>query len=85
MLLALLTGPAHADNSRDGNLFVAAGSGLMCFSIRPTDHRATCDALCADKHAACTAMTQNLNPPLSCADKILDPASTICRCCALAR
>jgi hypothetical protein len=96
LLLALLIGSAHADNSRDGNLFVAHGSGLACFSqkssLSPTgawSKGPTCDDLCAEKHAACTGVeitdsnAVHANP-VACNKPPL-PAFTDCRCCAASR
>lgn len=68
----------------------AAGrSGLSCFSIaaeRPD--KPSCDKLCAEKEAVCTAVnTGRLNvtaPALNCGDPSV-PSVSLCRCCALAR
>jgi hypothetical protein len=95
LALALLSGSAaRADNSRDGDLIVAHGSGLACFSIQPpapTKDRAThqsCDRICAAKHAACVGLELNgaMNPALGCGTPN-DPGYggfiAECRCCAV--
>jgi len=52
---------------------------------QPASTYRSCDQLCADKHAACTATTSTMNPPLSCASVGYVPGSTLCRCCAVER
>src|SRR5271167_2442714 len=55
------------------------------FPPHPAATYRSCDQLCADKHAACTATTSTMNPPLSCASVGYVPGSTLCRCCAVER
>jgi hypothetical protein len=71
--------PAPAANTTSNATGVTHAGGLACFSIEPpaapTDQPGprgipayrSCDDLCADKHAACTAMTSNMTPMGSCA------------------
>jgi hypothetical protein len=94
LLLALVCASAFAADNPPGD--VHAG-GMMCFSIRPPDqptqpetkHSAalyrSCDQLYAAKGAACTATTGSMNPPYACDSTGYDPASTLCRCCAVGK
>jgi len=70
-----------------------SSSTLSCFSVtpeattrdkKPKDYP-TCDALCAEKSAACTGMQNGgMNPPVTCADPATSEYS-ICRCCVFAK
>ncbi|HTV38346.1 MAG TPA: hypothetical protein VMF12_18095, partial [Xanthobacteraceae bacterium] len=55
------------------------------FPPHPAATYRSCDQLCADKHAACTATTSNENPMRACASTDYFPSSTLCRCCAVTR
>jgi hypothetical protein len=94
LLFALIAGSASAADHSAGENGVVHAGGLTCFSIEPpaatideTKHSPalyrSCDQLCGDRHAACTAATSSMNPMRSCASTYYDPSNTLCRCCAV--
>jgi hypothetical protein len=67
----------------------AAHGGLLCFSIPATQaDKPSCDKLCGEKGASCTAVntggTAVTAPALNCDDPSV-PSVSLCRCCATAR
>jgi hypothetical protein len=95
LLAVIFTTPVFAADKSSGDNGVVHAGGLMCFSIRPPDTPTkpetkhspplyrSCDELCADKNAACTAAVSNFSPPQSCADEGYTPSVILCRCCAV--
>jgi hypothetical protein len=86
LLLALTAASAFAADKSPGGNSVVHDGGLMCFSITPARYDGhelpSCNALCAAKDAACTAV-QGTQIPENCERANADGASQQCRCCAL--
>jgi hypothetical protein len=69
------------------NKRLAPSGGLSCFSIPVTPpDRPSCDRLCAEKGAACTAVNTGgaavTAPALNC-DAPSVPSVSLCRCCSV--
>jgi hypothetical protein len=92
-LPALLpSAPARADNAQLNGTAVAPPSGLACFSMTPAPAEKgkslpSCDALCAQKGAACVSLNLNgaINPGMGCADPADGNLVVSCRCCTVGR
>ena len=88
LVLALIfTSPVIAADKPSGDNANAHAGGLTCFTVEPQpDPKASvnCNDLCGAKGAACTGVTSNFSPPLSCETQAGKNWET-CRCCAISR
>lgn len=86
LALALVVGPVSAHAEASALTPKTTAGGLTCFSVSlgykhdTNDPAPSCRVLCAAEGAACTGVTSNLSPALTCES---EAEGQSCRCCTV--